>query len=141
MSLLLLQVLTMNLRSAALAGQPLPPPESELDYPSIINRALPDDIRVLGWTDVPNPDFDARCACAVIVATFCSSSIAVPIGWKVRNPCLMGRWRLAVLQPHHSLVTPSAALQPVTSISMKLQPVYTVASAIRPIPPSFHRFS
>jgi hypothetical protein len=68
MSLLLLQVLTMNLRSAALAGQPLPPPESELDYPSIINRALPDDIRVLGWTDVPNPDFDARCACAVIVA-------------------------------------------------------------------------
>lgn len=66
--LLLLQVLTMNLRSAALAGQPLPPPESELDYPSIINRALPDDIRVLGWTDVPNPDFDARCA------THCSCS-------------------------------------------------------------------
>ena len=59
--MLLLQVLCLKLRSAALAGQPLPSPEAELDYPAIINRALPDTIRVLGWTDPPSADFDARC--------------------------------------------------------------------------------
>ena len=33
--------------------------EEEMDYPLILNRALPQDIRVLGWTDVPG-DFSAR---------------------------------------------------------------------------------
>lgn len=57
------QVLCLKLRSAALAGQALPQPEQELDYPALINKALPDTIRVLGWTDVPGPDFSARFSC------------------------------------------------------------------------------
>eukprot|EP00002_Diphylleia_rotans_P017376 TRINITY_DN3372_c0_g1_i3.p2 TRINITY_DN3372_c0_g1~~TRINITY_DN3372_c0_g1_i3.p2 ORF type:complete len:253 (-),score=50.59 TRINITY_DN3372_c0_g1_i3:889-1647(-) len=34
----------------------------ELDYVSILNRVLPDDIRVLGWAPVP-ANFDARFSC------------------------------------------------------------------------------
>lgn len=49
----------MKLRSAALIDQPLPAAADELDYPNIINRALPDSIRILGWSDV-NEDFNAR---------------------------------------------------------------------------------
>lgn len=50
----------MRLRSNALAGQAPPPAGGELDYPSLINKALPDTIRVLGWADVA-PEFSARC--------------------------------------------------------------------------------
>ena len=49
------------LRSGGRAGQPVPAVDAELDYPSLLNRALPEDIRVLGWTDVP-ADFSARSA-------------------------------------------------------------------------------
>jgi tRNA pseudouridine38/39 synthase len=31
----------------------LPPPEQEIDYPAMLNRALPPDVRVLGWADPP----------------------------------------------------------------------------------------
>lgn len=58
------QVLCLKLRSAALAGQPLPPADQELDYLTLINRALPETIRVLGWCDVPAPDFSARFSCS-----------------------------------------------------------------------------
>lgn len=33
--------------------------EDEYDYVGILNRALPEDIRVLGWCPVP-PGFNAR---------------------------------------------------------------------------------
>jgi hypothetical protein len=32
------QVLCLKLRSAAAAGEALPPPEQELDYPALINK-------------------------------------------------------------------------------------------------------
>lgn len=56
------QVLALRLRSSALAGQPLPPAAAELDYPSLLNKALPDTIRVLGWADAA-PEFSARFDC------------------------------------------------------------------------------
>ena len=52
-------MVAMNLRSGAKLGQPLPAPEDEIDYSTRLNRALPTDIRVLGWADVPNT-FHAR---------------------------------------------------------------------------------
>jgi tRNA U38,U39,U40 pseudouridine synthase TruA len=61
------QVLALRLRSNALAGQPLPAAAAELDYPSLINKALPDTIRVLGWADAA-PEFSARCR---LVACIC----------------------------------------------------------------------
>lgn len=54
------QVVAMDLRSAARAGGALPGPEAELDYPALLNRVLPDDIRVTGWCDPRSPDFSAR---------------------------------------------------------------------------------
>ena len=51
----------MAVRSNAKKGQPLPAPADEMEYCSRLNRALPPDIRVLGWTDVPD-DFHARSA-------------------------------------------------------------------------------
>ena len=43
---------------------PAPPPAGleELDYPAVINRALPDDVRVLGWSYV-DKDYSARFDC------------------------------------------------------------------------------
>ena len=40
-------------------GAPFPPREEEIDYVSTLNSILPSDIRVLGWTDVPE-NFSAR---------------------------------------------------------------------------------
>ncbi|KAF5830302.1 pseudouridine synthase [Dunaliella salina] len=37
----------------------LPPPEEELDYPFLLNKVLPEEIRVLGWRPVPD-SFHAR---------------------------------------------------------------------------------
>lgn len=53
------QVVTFTVRSSAKLGQVLPPPEEEIDYPLRINSALPKDIRIIGWTDVPT-HFNAR---------------------------------------------------------------------------------
>ena len=53
------QVVALRLRSAGRAGQPVLPEEQELDYPALLNRALPADIRVLGWTTAPE-GFSAR---------------------------------------------------------------------------------
>lgn len=47
------------MRSGGRKGAALCPVEEELDYPALLNRALPPDIRVLGWAPVP-PDFNAR---------------------------------------------------------------------------------
>ncbi len=54
------QVVALLLRSRGAAGDGAPPaPADELDYPAMLNRVLPADIRVLGWADAP-PDFSAR---------------------------------------------------------------------------------
>ncbi|KAG2489574.1 hypothetical protein HYH03_012022 [Edaphochlamys debaryana] len=53
------QVVALRLRSAARVDQPEAPLESELDYPRIINKALPPEVRVLGWTPAPE-GFNAR---------------------------------------------------------------------------------
>ncbi len=34
--------------------------DDEIDYVGVLNRALPDDIRILGWCPVPR-GFSARC--------------------------------------------------------------------------------
>jgi tRNA pseudouridine38/39 synthase len=47
------------LRSAGRADGPPVSEDQEYDYPALINRALPPEIRVLGWTTVP-ADFSAR---------------------------------------------------------------------------------
>jgi tRNA pseudouridine38/39 synthase len=53
-------VVALKLRSNARADSPDDlPEEQEMDYPSIINKALPEDIRVLGWTTA-REDFSAR---------------------------------------------------------------------------------
>lgn len=45
--------------AAAASGDDL---EGEIDFSGVLNRALPPDIRVLGWCPVP-PGFDARFSC------------------------------------------------------------------------------
>lgn len=42
------------------------PQVQELQYDRMLNRVLPDDIRVLGWAPV-HPDFSARCPAACFV--------------------------------------------------------------------------
>lgn len=53
------QVIALTLRSCGKAGEPTVPEEKEIDYPNVLNRTLPPQIRVLGWTTV-GPDFSAR---------------------------------------------------------------------------------
>ncbi|KAL6784774.1 hypothetical protein ACKKBF_B03160 [Auxenochlorella protothecoides x Auxenochlorella symbiontica] len=54
------QVVALELRSSARVGEPLPDPGQELDYPGLLNRALPEDVRVTGWCPPTSPDFSAR---------------------------------------------------------------------------------
>lgn len=54
-----LQVFALQLRSSAKKGTQLPEPEQELEYCTILNRVLPPDIKVLGWTPV-SENFSAR---------------------------------------------------------------------------------
>ncbi|KAK9822421.1 hypothetical protein WJX74_005182 [Apatococcus lobatus] len=53
------QVLALQLRSSAKKGEQPPEIHQELDYLTILNRVLPLNIKVLGWTPVPE-DFSAR---------------------------------------------------------------------------------
>lgn len=39
------------------------PVRDELNYPALINRLLPPDIRVLAWCPAPSPSFSARFSC------------------------------------------------------------------------------
>jgi len=52
-------VVALRVRSRAKVGEAAVGAHAEMDYPLILNRALPNDIRVLGWTDVPT-EFSAR---------------------------------------------------------------------------------
>jgi tRNA pseudouridine38/39 synthase len=52
-------VVALHLRSNAKLEAPELGEEQEIDYPAIINKALPEDIRVLGWATAA-PDFSAR---------------------------------------------------------------------------------
>ena len=54
-------VVRSSARAAAAGddGAELPAPAAEFDYPLLLNKVLPQEIRVLGWTDAP-PDFNAR---------------------------------------------------------------------------------
>lgn len=53
--------MSLELRSKAKLTVQLPEWREETDFPMILNRVLPDTIRVLGWADVPQ-DFHSRCA-------------------------------------------------------------------------------
>ncbi|CAL8468632.1 g8172 [Coccomyxa elongata] len=53
------QVIALWLRSEAKTGEAPLSADEEMDYAVTLNRALPDDIRVLGWTPVPET-FSAR---------------------------------------------------------------------------------
>ena len=55
------QVVALQVRSAARAGGPECSVDEETDYVATLNRALPDDIRVLGWAPAPE-GFSARSA-------------------------------------------------------------------------------
>lgn len=57
------QVVALLLRSKAKLDEPLPDPEAETDLCAALNRHLPEDIRALGWVDVPD-NFSARFSCA-----------------------------------------------------------------------------
>lgn len=53
------QVVALNLRSGGRVGNPPLSEDEEYDYPTLLNRVLPKEIRVLGWTTAL-PDFSAR---------------------------------------------------------------------------------
>jgi tRNA pseudouridine38/39 synthase len=55
----LCQVLTINLRSKAPLDAALPSHAHEIDYPFILNKTLPDEIRITGWKPA-EPNFHAR---------------------------------------------------------------------------------
>ena len=53
------QVVALMVRSMARIGEASLEPSQEIDYAVTINRALPSDIRILGWAPIP-ADFSAR---------------------------------------------------------------------------------
>ncbi|KAG2446693.1 hypothetical protein HYH02_008259 [Chlamydomonas schloesseri] len=56
------QVVALQLRSSARVDEPEAELDQEFDYPRLINKALPPEVRILGWTPVPL-DFNARFSC------------------------------------------------------------------------------
>lgn len=58
-----MQVVALRVRSLARQGDAPLEPSEEMDYAVTLNRALPEDIRVLGWAHLPQgPEgFSARC--------------------------------------------------------------------------------
>ncbi|GMH40430.1 hypothetical protein BSKO_08334 [Bryopsis sp. KO-2023] len=53
------QVVGLYLRSTAKVGEDEASVENEIDYPRVLNSAMPPEIRILGWSPVPET-FDAR---------------------------------------------------------------------------------
>ena len=66
------QVVSLRLRSGNKVGQAVLSEEQEIDYSLKMNKELPPDIRVLGWTTVP-ADFSARHAQPPRHFTACSA--------------------------------------------------------------------
>ena len=58
-----MQVVALRVRSLARQGDAPLEPSEEMDYAVTLNRALPEDIRILGWAPLPQgPEgFSARC--------------------------------------------------------------------------------
>ena len=75
-------MVALRVRSSARAGEQALPPEQEYDYPTMLNKALPLEIRVLGWTDVA-PEFNAR---HVLPLGSCVPIVACKTGSEV-HPC------------------------------------------------------
>jgi tRNA pseudouridine38/39 synthase len=53
------QIVALLLRSAGKNGEEPVPESREYDYPALLNRCLPPEIRVLGWSTIPE-SFSAR---------------------------------------------------------------------------------
>ena len=70
--MMVVQVVALRVRSAAKLTEPECVAPQECDYALLLNRALPKDIRILGWSDV-SPSFHARCLSHIIIPhhSFC----------------------------------------------------------------------
>lgn len=53
------QVIALRVRSKARLTEPLPTEAEELDYPTLLNKNMPETVRVTSWTTVAD-DFNAR---------------------------------------------------------------------------------
>jgi hypothetical protein len=57
--------------------------DDEIDYVGVLNRALPDDIRILGWCPVPQ-GFSARCISfssdLSLSFQYCVKVLCIPVG-------------------------------------------------------------
>ena len=53
----------MDASSGSEAARPFDDVADEIDYPRVLNRLLPPDIRILAWCPSPLPDFSARFSC------------------------------------------------------------------------------
>ena len=80
------QVVALQVRSAARAGDPERSADAEMDFAAALNRALPDDIRVLGWAPVPE-GFSARSACAHPCSGTCCLACMHPGDCGARMQC------------------------------------------------------
>lgn len=65
------------MRSAARAGEAQLSDSEEMNYAGTLNRALPDDIRVLGWAPVPDT-FSARCTATLQAARQIAARMCPP---------------------------------------------------------------
>ena len=77
-------MIALKLRSKGRIGASALLEEEEMDYVHVLNRALPPDIRVLGWTTAP-PSFSARCPSARQPATFIFSVAFTAGNWMSRQ--------------------------------------------------------
>jgi len=57
------QVISISVRSKSLVGQEMCDPEDELNYPFLLNRALPPGIQCICWSPAKKDSFSARFDC------------------------------------------------------------------------------
>jgi hypothetical protein len=91
-------VVALHLRSNAKLDAPELAQEQEMDYPAIINKALPDDIRVLGWATAA-PDFSARCGRAGALAAPCPAARAANARARTRGRGRRPLWGVLLQRP------------------------------------------
>ena len=83
------------MRSLARHGQAALHPQEEMDYAVTLNRALPDDIRVLGWAPLPDQTFSARYShllCSYPSCCDCTEQL------QVCNACSSPRMALSIVK-------------------------------------------